>query len=233
MITGFVNFRTILNRLYSELDINTEIVESDVITWCSDALLMIGAFNQYNEYKVELVMDKSMVKLPDNFHSLIRVEYGNLPLSWVSNNNKDCYACSTCTLPTCDTGYNFYIDNCHLITNIDTLGKLVITYVGIPVDEEGYPLIPENIYYYKALVSYVIHRLDYKEWRKGNLPDKVFQKSESDWLFYVNSARGSALMPDLTTQQKLKNIWQRLIPKPFEYYNNFSNIKNPEKRHRH
>ena len=93
----------------------------------------------------------------------------------------------------CKTSNNcnitFYINNSYIITNINDSfpskeENICIVYLGIPTDDEGLPLIPDDVYYQKALTSYVISMLDYQEWRKGKTPDKVYQKSEQDWLFY-------------------------------------------------
>jgi hypothetical protein len=64
----------------------------------------------------------------------------------------------------------------------------------------------------EATAKYVTYMLDYREWRKGNIPDKIINKSEQDWLFYVNSARGSANMPNERQMANLKNIWTKMIP---------------------
>jgi len=72
--------------------------------------------------------------------------------------------------------------------------------------------------------------LDRIQFRKGLIPDKVYQESQKDWLFYVNSARGSAYMPDTAQMEKLKNVWVRLIPKQSEYENGFRGIANRERR---
>jgi len=72
--------------------------------------------------------------------------------------------------------------------------------------------------------------LDRIQFRKGLVPEVIFRLSEKDWLFYVNSARGSANMPDSSQMERLKNVWVRLIPKQNEYANGFRGIANRENR---
>lgn len=238
MITGYTSYKAIMARLYSELGSLTEIQEDDCIEWIADALSMIGSYAQYNETNVILELEDGKAKLPNNFYKLIDIRYNNRPLMWSSNSFVRDYACDGCLIPqpckSCDM-HSFYINGSYLITDIKEVSpsnKICISYLGVAVDEEGYPLIPDDIYFFKACVAYVTHRMDYREWRKGNITDKVFQKSESEWLFYVNSARGAANMPNAAQLENLKSVWVRLIPKQDSYYSAFKNINDPEKRRR-
>jgi len=239
MITGYTNFKTILARLYSELGILTEIPEHYVVEWVADALAMIGSYSQYEEMNLVLLLDEDgKVKLPTNFYKLIDIRYNGHMLQWSSNSFVKDFGCDECLIPTkcitCDS-FSFYINNSFIISDIKTTppdNELCISYLGVPVDDEGYPLVPDDIYFQKACVAYVTHRLDYRDFRNGNISKAVFDKSESDWLFYVNSARGSANMPNAAQLENLKNIMVRLIPMQDSYNNAFKNINRPERRRR-
>ena len=237
MISGYVNYKSILARLYSELGSLTEIQEDDCIEWIADCLAMIGAFAQYNEINTILKLEEGKAKLPTNFYKLVDIRYNNRPLMWSSNSFIHEYACKDCLIPqsckNCDM-HSFYINGGYLITDVKSteLSDICISYLGVPVDEEGYPLIPDDIYFFKACVAYVTHRMDYREWRKGNITKAVFDKSESEWLFYVSAARGAANMPNTAQLENLKNVLVRLIPKQDSYYNSFRNINDMEKRRR-
>lgn len=238
MISGYVTYKSILARLYSELGSLTEIQEDDCIEWIADALSMIDTFSQYIQINTILEMDEGKAKLPLNFYKLVDITHNNKVLMWSSNSFIKDYACDNCLIPQPCNGcgmHSFYINGGFLITDIKTTSpnnKICLSYIGVPVDEEGYPLIPDDIYFFKACVAYIIHRIDYREWRKGNITKAIFDKSESEWLFYVSAARGSANLPDIAKLENLKNIIVRLIPKQNDYFNSFRNINDPEKRRR-
>lgn len=236
MIEGHVSYKTILAKLYRDLDINSEINEISVIEWINEALLMIGAYSQFTEISECLTLKNGKAKLPCGFYKLVDINYQNKPVYWSSNQNRSNYQCHNCRIPTFldnKEDYTFYINDSYMITNInDDSNKeanICIVYLGIPTDEDGYPLIPDDIYYSKALAAYVTSMLDYQEWRKGKIADKVYQKSEQDWLFYVNSARGAANMPNKAQLEALKNVMLRLASIPNEYSRNFKNFDKPEK----
>ncbi len=236
MVHGTISYKTLIAKLYRDLNINEEINESSVLEWISEALDKIGAYAQYEEYKECITLQNGKAKLPSNFYKLKDIWYNNKPLSWTSLSVSTAYTCEGSNIPTCCTHNNFYIEGCYIITDItidqsESAQHLNIVYLGVPIDEEGYPLIPNDVYFIEACAKYVTYMLDHSEWRKGNITDKVFQFSEREWLWYCGAAKGAANMPDTAKMENLKNVWVRLIPNQNGYYNNFRN--NPERLKRH
>jgi len=233
MISGYVSIKTIINTVYRTLQSNSEINEVDAIEWGFEALSMIGAYSQYNETTKCLDLVNGKARLPLGFYKLSDIRYKHKAVYWATNSNSNNYQCDECQIPICKDGicdYTFYVNDSYLITNItDTDASICIVYLSLQVDDEGYPMVPDDIYYSKALSSYIIHMLDYSEWRKGKITDKVYQKSEQDWLFYVNSARGAANMPNTAQLENLKNIMTRLMPLRNEYAKGFMNNSKSEK----
>ena len=227
MIYKYTSFKNILNKLYRDLNLTTEINESHVLEWCAEILAKIGAYAQYEEINAVLQLTDGKVELPCNFDKLVYISCDSKPLAWSSNSNLHQYGCDDCKIPTNISKNYFYISNNMIITDIkdtEPVTEICITYLGTPVDEEGYPMIPDDVYFSEACASYVTYKLDYREWRKGNTPDKVMQKSEVDYLFYVKSAKGAANMPNAAQLENIKNIIVRLIPKQNSYNGFFQNI---------
>jgi hypothetical protein len=234
MINKFVSINSILAKLYRDLDINTEISEASVVEWIAEGLSIIGSYNQFEEISECITITNGKVLLPCGFEKLVDISYNNIPLYWSSNQNKSNYQCDNCTIPVCSgsCNYTFYINSSYLITNIenhdDLEANLCIVYLGIPVDESGYPLVPDDVYYSKALSAYVTMMLDRQEWRKGKLADKIKLDSEFEWGFYVNSARASANMPNKAVMENLKNLMTRLASRGHLYKTGFKNLSKPE-----
>jgi len=236
-INGYVSSKFVLNKLYRDLNIGTEINEAHLYEWIAEILAKIGTYYQYDEINTILELEDGKVKLPLDFYKLIFLTHNNKPLMWSSNSFVKDYACEDCQkqIPTCCETYSFYINNNYLITDVKSTSpdnKICISYLAVPVDEDGYPLVPDDVYFMEACSKYVTYMLDYREWRKGNITDKVFQKSEQDYLWYVGAAKGSANMPNLQQTENLKNVWVRLIPKQDSFNNNFRTINNAERRRR-
>ena len=239
MIHGLISIKTVIDKLYRDLDITTEVNEANCAEWIAEALAKIGTYAQYQEIGDKLPLTDGKVKLPLNFYRLVDISYNNKPLSWATNTMITNYDCPDCKIPNCCTEYNFYINDSYIVTNItqsstnEVEPEICIVYLGVPVDDEGYPMVPDDVYFMEACASYVTHKLDYQNWRKGQITDKVYEESKTNWLFYVNSARGSANMPNAAGLEKLLNVWVRLIPKENEYSTFFKNNSTKERKKRH
>ena len=232
MISGYVSIKQIFGVVYRNIGINYDVSESDMYEWGAEALSLIGAYSQYDEVSKCIDLKDGKAALPLGFHKLVDINYNKSPVYWATNTNAHNYQCKDCNISVCSDRINqktFYINDNYLITNIDGEENVCMVMLKMHTDDEGYPMVPDDPYYSKAVSSYIIHMIDTISWRKGNLPDKVYAKSEQDWLFYVNSARGSANMPNVAQLENLKNITTRLMPLKNEYSKNFVNTTNPER----
>ncbi len=237
MIYKYTSIKTVIAKVYRDLNINYELNEGEIYEWIGEALDLIGAYSQYEQVTTSLEFKNGKSKLPCGFEKLVDINYCGSPMYWNTNTNRHNYACDGCNVPDyssgcCDSGYNFYINDSYVISDINCQDnkKVSITYLGIPTDEYGDLLIPDDVYFMKALTAYVTYMIDKQEWRKGKLPDKVLQKSETDWLFYVNSARGSANMPNIAQLENIKNILRRMIPVQNDFKTGFKRFNKQENR---
>jgi len=237
MFSGYVSINTVIAKLYRDLGINEEVPEVNIIEWCAEALNLIGAYSQYEEISDCIDLTAGKAKLPCEFYKLVSINFKGRPVYWATNTNASNYQCENCQIPVCSSDiceYTFYLNDSYIVTNIgladNTDQSICIVYLGMPVDEKGYPMIPDDVYYMKALVAFVTMMLDRQDWRKGKITDKVYQESKAEWEFYVNSARGAANMPNSAQLERLKNVWRRLMPLTNEYDRSFINLGKKERR---
>tara|TARA_R110000822_G_scaffold150784_2_gene289885 strand:- start:2420 stop:3136 length:717 start_codon:yes stop_codon:yes gene_type:complete len=238
MNVRLVSVKTIINRVYRRLNLNEDLPEDDMIEWVGEALLRVGAFSQFVPKVCQLEISNGKVAIPCDFYKLVDINYTlsvgtNLvlstfnPLQWKSESFFSEYFCDECKVSLWSNTFNpyFMINNAYIYTSFNE-GTICISYLAVPTDEEGYPMVPDDEMTLDACSKYIIYQLDYREWRKGAIQDKVFQHSEREWHFGVGAAKGSLNMPNAQQLETIKNVIQRLIPN--QRYNS-----NPERRKIH
>lgn len=99
---------------------------------------------------------------------------------------------------------NYSINNNYIFTNFNE-GYLFISYMAIPVDCNGLPMIPDDRRYKQAVKAFICKNIDYILYRKGELSRDIFNHSETEWYFYVASAGNKAKMPNIDGMQTLLN----------------------------
>ncbi len=233
MIYKYKSLKTIIAKLYRDLGSTIELNESDIIEWIAEAMSRIGSYSQYLSKSTVLQVTNYKVQLPCDFVYPIDIAKDGRALSWQNKsmiNNYDCPECNQ--IPKCCTEHTFYIQDNWIHVSFEE-GELCLVYQGVALDEDNYPLVPDNTYFDEALSAYCTFKIDRIEYRKGRIPKDVYMESQRDWLFYVNSARGSANMPDVAKLERLRNVWVRLMPLGNEYRNFFSNNGNIERKYNH
>jgi hypothetical protein len=113
----------------------------------------------------------------------------------------------------------FDINDSYVTFNVES-GKACMAYWAFPVDEDGFPIIPDDAKYRRAVQDYLIYKVDYRLWRQGFIDEKVFRQSENNWLWSIGSVSSHLKMPDVAQMETLKSTLTNLIPK-FHSYSKF------------
>jgi hypothetical protein len=123
----------------------------------------------------------------------------------------------------------FDINNNHLTLSVKE-GRVCMAYLAVPTDDEGLPLIPEDVSYQVAIKKYLTMKIDYIAWRKGELRSDIFQHSQQEWTWYVGQAGNKAKMPSIDQLEGIKNQVMRLLPNINAHETFFSTQLAPEIR---
>lgn len=199
------------------------------------------------------------VELPCDFHRLIAIAVDGVmavPATSTFHHlvGKDCCGEMTDSYPPelfYDNFGNAYSPqalplNIHLATNPPSFtlndnyitfnikhGKVCLSYYAFPLDDEGYPLIPDDLKYKRAVSSYLQYKMDYIMWRQDLLDDKVYVKSEQDWMWNVASAASHLKMPDVNQMEGMRRQFTKMIVRNQDFRTAFANISLPGYRGRY
>ena len=258
--SSFISFREILEKVYADNGYSYELPIADAVTWMSDCMELIGHPDQYEikitGHKEYTPFDISnyRAELPCGFHRLKQIAIDGFP-AFPSNHSfhqlmdGDCCGLDDISAILGDTfvdnfnnefntalGTRFrsepvtYSLNNDFITLSAKEGKVCMSYWSILLDDEGYPMVPNDVSYVQAVTWYLTKKLDYISWRKGEISDKVFAKSEQEYEWYVAQASSRAKMPDVDKMENLKRQLLRLKPNPDHYNGFFKYLATPESR---
>jgi hypothetical protein len=125
--------------------------------------------------------------------------------------------------------YTYRINATVIETNFED-GFVEMVYNGFVTDCNGFPMIPDDIKFEKAVEAYLIERIDYKKWRRGELSDKVYRKSDQERDWYIAAARSKGNLPSLDKMESWKNAMLRSIIRPNQHSTNFRNLSVQERR---
>lgn len=151
-------------------------------------------------------------------------------LSYCGTNFPRSIHCENCVNENAVNVECYYIDTDYIKTSFAE-GKICLSYMAFPVDEDCYPLVPDDISYKEAMFWYV-----YKKMLLGrgelaqNGIDYVF--ADQQWKYYCTQARNAAVFPDIDRYESFMNQWVRLIPNINRHDEGFANLGTRENLNR-
>jgi hypothetical protein len=186
--------------------------EYDLAEYIGEALLLIGANPQYQDNFSKVTISSYRGKLPCSPVEIDTVrEYGSGAGLRTSTND---FAGSTNKT----IGHDSYFGEHEYkikgqIIHVETMkeGFIEVKFQSLVTDDNGYPMIPDDERYAKAIEAYVKYMVYRPMWEIGEIRDRVYNAAEQDWLFYVNSAKTKALMPNVDGMETIKNNMVKLI----------------------
>lgn len=195
-------------------------------------------------------LESYRLELPADFHKLIAVSIDGI-LALPSQNlfhqmlDGSCCGYDTDNLPSSNFYDNFgnvfspqalpfntrqlstpptFTLNSNYITFDVKDGKVCMAYMAFPLDEEGFPLIPDNVKYKRAVAQYIQWKYDYIQWRQKLLPNEVYMESKQEYEWAIASARAEMLMPDLTQMESLRRSLTKMVVRTEDFQTAFSTM---------
>ncbi len=226
MIYQLTSVNTVISKITRDLHLgDTEIPYQDFIEWIAEALKHIGSYYQFTEKATQITIEDYKGVLPCDCYKVIRMLNG---FYYQQNNenlttNPDSIDNATDIANIKITNMDFNVNH-NIITTSYREGKIDIQYLALPIDEHGFPMIPDDVSFMDALfwkVTYMLCLQGY-EFKNTQLRDINFTKSK--WNFYCMQARGTANMPDLDSMERLKNIFLTLKPNVNAYAESFQSV---------
>ena len=193
---------------------------------------MRGLTSDLNASELDNIATVSDTDLVNLVMTLYTLSYANA-IIWINANPANRSVLAGLLLdnnPSLDAGTSTTGDVVYVITpggwiktNQET-GYLMVAYQAIPLDLDGYPLVPDDQTFLEALYWYINVKLMYPDWVAGKIRDAVYYDARRSWNFYCKQAYGTAMMPAADQLESFKNSWLRLIPEINEHSTFFSTL---------
>ena len=100
-------------------------------------------------------------------------------------------------------------------------GLIEVSYMSIPVDEDGYPLIPDDETYKRALEAYIKKQWFTILYDMGKIRYHVLQNAQQEYAFCAAQARTNLIMPTVDQMEAISRSMNSFIQKTHEHQKGF------------
>jgi len=129
----------------------------------------------------------------------------------------------------CDDTELTYTIQAGIITTSFKEGYVKIAYDSLPVDDDGFPLIPDDQDALLALEYYIIYRFLEPLWMMGKITDKAFNFIDQKKCFYMGAANTSLTIANVDHMEAIMNTINRLIINSNAHSNFFKEMGQKER----
>lgn len=196
----------VIAKVFRDFRPNNSSWTSDAIEWIGEAINAIGAYYSYSELVMCLQVKGYSAPLPCKIEQLNGIKYRDMRLSRCDGvqNVDTCH--HTSNLPMCkDECYS--LNPSYIKTSFEE-GELTLYYIGIPLDCNGFPLVPDEYEYMEALVWYIVSRMIL---RGHTLNGITFEYADARWEAFIPKARNSVDFPDIDDMELFMRNWNSLL----------------------
>lgn len=194
-----------------------------IVKYMLEFIRIIGAPKIFEEKTKILKIEDYRTSLPCDLVEIIQIKdlFTGACMRYSTNNffhGKD---------KTCESDYTFKVQNNIIYSNREE-GDIEISYRAVMVDEDGYPMIPDNSKFSRALEYYIKKQWFTILFDLGKIQPVVLQNTQQEYAFYVAQASSDLKMPSLSEMESITNAWTSLVARNNEFIRGFRNTGSKE-----
>ena len=230
----YISIKEILDNLLDN-PLLKDISLERVVRYTQRFIKRIGMRKQYIENTAIINIEDWRGELPCDYYEMIQVR-----TNCHDNNKEPLY-------------YRYSTDNFHMSTYKDNddftdltykiQGRIIFTstkntpieiaYRAIKVDNEGYPMIPDNGTYAEALEAYIKLKVYTVLFEQNKVNNAVLQNAQQEYCWAVGAAQTELVMPSIDEMQSITNLWNQLLVRTSEHQTGFKTEGTKEKWRKH
>ena len=190
-------------------------------------LQIIGIPNEFEEKTTLINIKDYRGCLPCDYYDIIQVRtYSEDNTYRVFRHTTDSFHLSD-NKDSNDYDLTYKLQNSIIYTSIKE-GTIEIAYHAIKVDDEGYPMIPENSSFIQALELYIKKKVFTILFDQGKINNAILQNVQQEYAWAVGQAQRDLAMPTIDQMESIKNMWCRLLQRNDEHIKGFKNLGSRE-----
>lgn len=174
----------------------------DFIEWAFEAEIKIGSKDTFAEKTVEIDVYNKKAKIPCDLYKMLDITQGGNYIEPTS---------STFRSNGTQKASTYYSDDAYIhLSSGDNGSKVLISYLGIQTDDEGYPYIETS--HIDAVSAYIMWKHKAREYYAQKLPQYIYKDLEQRWYWLCGQARGNDNLPEPHELDKIGRMWNSLVP---------------------
>lgn len=217
----YISIKEVLDNIL-EHPMLSDVSFERVVNHCIHFMRIVGCPRMFEEKTALIDIENYRGVIPCDFNDIIQVRtHSNCSNNYkVFRHTTDSFHMSENKQDSFDLTYK--IQGNVIFTSIKE-GTIEIAYNAFAVDSEGYPLIPDNSSFIRALELYIKKKCFTILFDMGKISQQVLNQTLQDYAWAVGQAQSDLIRPTIDQMQAITNLLNTLIPRVSEHRNGFVN----------
>lgn len=216
------NIRRILDRVMRHPMLR-EIPFETAVEYAVDFISLMGTPALYEERTAVVPIHEWKGPLPCDFEKMIQVRAitkPGLPSGPTYRYSDHSFHMSPNKAPDPINGFTYKIQGMVIFTSTKEL-DVEIAYRAFAVDEEGYPLLPDNTSFLRGLENYI--KLKWFEilFDEGKISKEIMERADREYCWSAGDAQSEFSRLSLDEAETLFNSFKTLLPRNNEHWKGF------------
>ena len=223
--SGYVSVYNIIEQVASIFDIS-EVPFTFLVDAAGDALEFVTSVETaYDKTETVNILDYRAL-LPCDILEINQVRHGDSKKALVYSSNSFHLADAENANQN-DNDLTYRINANYIFTSFKK-GPLEINYQALPVDDKGYPLIPNNVSFRNAVYYHILYKVAQKLYLVDKITDRKYKDIEQSRDWYIAQAQSKAKIPSIDKMEAIKNSYMRIISDNLSHSKFFRNEDIPQ-----
>ena len=211
MAEQYINIKVILDRilrhpLMQDLSLET------AVDYTIDFMRIVGMPRMFTEKVVRITIDKYRALLPCDYYQTIQVR--------IPGGNALVYSTDSFHMGNKGNSSTYKIQGNIIYTSIES-GELELAYLAISTDEDGYPLLPDNSSFTRALELYIKKQWFTILFDLGKITSAVLQNTQQEYAWAVGDCQSEFNRMSIDQMEAFSNSWRTMILRDHQHSSGF------------
>lgn len=178
-----------------------------MVDYAIDFMRIMGVPDMFEKKTAVIDIKKFKGKLPCDYYDMIQVR---------GFKSKKSLTYESSTFEQEAGSLSYRIQNNYIFTDIEC-GRLEISYYAIQQDEDGFPLIPENSEYYRALELYIKKQWFTILFDMGKIDRNVLFQAQQDYAWAAGACANEFKRLTIDKMESFSNSYKSMILRQHEH----------------
>lgn len=211
MAEQYINIKVILDKilrhpLMQDLSLET------AVDYTIDFMRIVGMPRMFTEKVVSITVDKYRALLPCDYYQTIQVR--------IPGGHALVYSTDSFHMSNKGNSSTYKIQGNIIYTSIES-GELELAYLAISTDEDGYPLLPDNSSFTRALELYIKKQWFTILFDLGKITPAVLQNTQQEYAWAVGDCQSEFNRMSIDQMEAFSNSWRTMLLRDHQHSSGF------------